>query len=57
MTEREMREEIMEAKIGRPNGQWRTGIEIQKVGKKYVTFLNLYDGKIHKLEIEDFYRF
>lgn len=45
MTEREMREEIMEAKIGRPNGQWRTGIEIQKVGKKYVTFLNLYDGK------------
>jgi len=50
-----LRKEIKELKESTPDGEFRTGKIINKVGYKYVQVLNLYNSEIEKIDIEEFY--
>jgi len=47
--------EIKELKESKPDGEFRTGMIINKIGYKWVHVLNLYNSKIEKINIKEFY--
>ena len=47
--------EIKELKESKPDGEFRTGMIINKIGYKWVHILNLYNSKIEKINIKEFY--
>ena len=54
-TIKEIKTEIRNKYNAIPEKQISAGLLLNKIGRKYVSILNLYSSEIEKLEIEEFY--
>lgn len=55
-TLKEMKQEIKNHMENIPGNEFSTGLIFQKIGYKYVTYLNIWDGTtVEKKEISEFY--
>ena len=52
---KEMKSEIRDKYNAIPERQVSSGLLLDKIGRKYISILNLYDSQIEKIEIADFY--
>ncbi len=52
---KEMRIAINELAESKPDREFKTGYLITIVGKKFISVLDLYNTKVEKIEIEEFY--